>query len=339
MNLKENINKLFPALITVSIVTFLLISFYRGKELLKKSEKEITPQFHQNESNATQYELKEIDPITGLLRWQLVAKEGNTQNNLQNALIKDIEVTVFKGKEVIFNLKAPLAKANSTTKEIILEGGVITKNKDESLILTSNRLSLSMGTSLEAIDGFSLLLKESGTLTGQSVVINEEQTKVKIKDLKNAVLKDISISGNNVYLEKDNKNEIQKAIITNGGKITLKNNDTLSANIIEWNHNGKIKAEKNIIFSSNSKLIRAGSLIINSDNSLYADNNVVILDGDTKCSGKKLSYKNNSIIEITGNPKATQGNKVISANKILYDSNLKKLQALGNVKTMVIPKA
>ena len=324
----------FLGIMILSLLIFLVFSLYKGNQLVKKTEKEVSPELHKNESNAKSYELKEIDSKTGDIRWKLTAKEGSTQNELQGATIRDIEVTIFKNKEAIFNLKAPIATANSETKEILLLEGVTTKSKGENFILQSNKLSLAMGTELEAFDGFKLSLKNNGTLEGERAEINEEQTKIRIKGLKNAALKDIKISGKNVYLEKDN-DTIKKVVIKNGGQIVLMNNDVLSAEQIEWINGGTIKAKSNVIFTSTDKQIKAGKLLINTDNTLIAEDKVTILDKDTKCSGEKLIYHDNQLVEITGEPKALQGNKIISADKILYDTKLKKLQAIGSVKTSV----
>ena len=334
--MKKNIKIRPPvsAIIIFSIFGFLMFSLYKGNQLVNKTEKEVSPELHSGESNAMSYELKEIDSKTGDIRWKRTAKEGTTQNELQGASIKDIELTVFKNKEIVFNLKAPEAKANSNTKEILLLGGVITKSKDENFILNSNKLSITKGTELEALGGFNLILKENGTLEGERAKINEEQTKVKIENLKRATLKDIEITGKSVEIERDSKT-IKKATISNYGQIILMNMDSLSAKQIEWINGETIKAKSNIIFTSGERQIKAGNLLINSDNTFTAENNVVILDKDIECSGERLNYNNTQLIEITGKPRAIQGNKIISADKILYDTKLKKLEAVGNVKTSI----
>ncbi len=336
---RTNISKFIPLILTISMIIFFVISFSRGKSIVQKSEKEINPALQLVESEAKKYVLREMDPKTGLIRWDLSAKEGNTESNLQSATINDIKAHVYKEKEVVFELSAPHAKANSLTKEICLFGKVTTKNRAGDFLLESNQLSLGMGTSIEAQKGFNLSLKNNGTVKGESALVNDDQSKITVTKLEEAVFKDIQLSGENVYIEKNSKGEISSALINNGGKIILKNNDTLSADTIKWDNSGNIEASSNVVYNSEEKLVKAGYLKITPDKKVLAKNNVSIVHGKTECYGNTLSYGNNSFIVITGNPGAIQGDKKILADKIVYDVNSKKVQAVGNVRTIINHKA
>ena len=194
-----------------------------------------------------------------------------------------------------------------------------------------------MGTSIEAQKGFNLVLKNTGTVIGESALINEDQSKITVKKLKEAAFKDILISGENVYIEKNEKGDLTKAIISDGGNIILKNknNDVLNANKIKWEKDKDIEASGNVIYTSQDKIFKAGYLLVKPNNKFYAKNNVVILHGETQCFGDSFSYENNSIITITGNPKAVQESKQIFADKIVYNLDTNKLEAIGNVRTLV----
>ena len=330
--------KLIPFILIISTIMLFAFSFFRGKSIVQKSEREIKPELQKVESETKKYLLKELDPKTGLARWDLSAKEGSTENNLQSAVINDITAHVYKGNEIVFELSAPHAKANSLTKGIYLFGEVTTKDKKGNFLLKSTQISLGMGTSIEAQKGFDLFLKDNGTVKGENALINDDQSKIIVTKLKEAVFKDIKLSGENVYIEKNKNGEIGSALIENGGTITLKNNDTLSAGRIKWDNLGNIESSNNVIYNSGDKIFKAGYLTITPDKKVFAKNNVSIVHGGTECYGTSLSYENNSLVVITGNPKAIQGDKVILADKILYDINLKKVQAFGNVKTMVNQK-
>lgn len=318
---------------------FFGFSFFRGKSIVQKSEKEINPSQVQVESNAKEYVLREIDSKSGLVRWDLSAKESSTENGLQSAIINDIKAHVYRGKEIAFELSAPHAKANSLTKEIYLFGNVTTKDQSGEFILMSKQISLGMGTSIEAQNGFNLYLKNNGTVIGESALINDDHSKITVTDLKEALFNDIKLSGKTVYIEKDKSSGISIATITNGGTIVLKNNDTLTANSIKWKKSGEIEASTNVVYSSGDKLFKAELLTITTDKKVFAKGHVSIKHGDTECYGDSLNYGNDSIITITGRPKAVQGDKEILADKILYDLNLRKVQATGNVRTLVNQKA
>ena len=331
----KQISKFVPLILTLSVVIFFTFSFFRGQLIVQKSEKDIDPKLQLTESEAKKYVLKEIDSQTGQIRWDLSAKEGNTESNLQSAVINDIKAHVYKNKEVVFELYAPHARANSQTKEIYLFGEVVTKDKKGDFLLKSKQLALGMGTWIEAQKGFNLYLKNNGTVKGESALVNDNQSKITVTRLEEALFKDIRLSGNNVYIEKDKNGEISSAIIKNSGKIILKNNDTLSADTIKWDKSGNIKASDNVIYNSADKVFKAGYLTITPDKKVFAKNNVSIIHGETRCYGDILSYENSSFIVITGTPQAIQGDKKILADKIIYDINLKKIQALGNVRTIV----
>ena len=175
---QKNISKFIPLILTISIIVFFTVSFFRGKSIVQKSEKEINPNQQLAESEAKKYVLKEIDPKTGQIRWDLSAKEGNTENNLQSAVINDIKAHVYKNKEIVFELSAPHAKANSLTRGIYLFGEVVTKDRDGNFLLKSKQISLGMGTSIEAQKGFNLSLKNNGTVKGESALINDDQSKL-----------------------------------------------------------------------------------------------------------------------------------------------------------------
>src|SRR3989338_6847801 len=331
------ISKSIPLLLTLSVIIFFTISFFRGKSIVQKSEKEINPKLQIAESEAKKYILKEIDPKTGQIRWDLSAKEGNTEKDLQSAVINDIKAHVYKNKEIIFELSAPHAKANSLTKGIYLFGEVITKDRDGNFLLKSKQISLGMGTSIEAQKGFDLYLKTNGTVKGESALINDDQSKITVTKLEEALFKDIKLSGENVYIEKNSKGEIVSAIVENGGKIILKNNDTLTADTIKWDISENIEAAANVIYISGDKVFKAGTLTISPDKKVFAKSSVSIVHGKTECYGNSLNYENNFII-ITGSPGAVQGNKKILADKIIYDVNSRKVQAVGNVRTLASHK-
>ena len=333
-------SKLFPFAIILGMIVLLTISFVRGSVLVRKSEKEINPTKQILEAEAGKYNLKEIDTKTGELRWRLTAKEGMTEDNLQAAVIKGISAEVYKNNKVIFELNAPFAKANSETKEIYLFGEVTTKNKEGNFLLKSNQIALGMGTSIEAQKGFDLVLKDTGTVSGESALINDDQTKIVVKNLKEASLKDIILSGGNVVIEKNKNGDLDRAVISNNGKIILKsqNNSSLNAENIKWEKSGEVEATKNITYSSGDKTFKAGYILLKPDKKLYAKNNVSILHGQTQCSGNNLTYENNSIVIITGSAKAIQGDKLITADKIVYNIDTEKVDALGNVRTIVASK-
>ncbi len=339
MSKKSNIPKFIPLILTVSTIVFFTIAFIRGRAMVEKSEKEINPKLQLVESEAKKYILKEIDPQSGQIRWDLSAEEGSTENDLQSAVINNVKAHVYKNKEIVFELSAPHARANSLTKEISLFDKVITKDKEGNFLLKSKEVSLGMGTSIEAQKGFDLSLKNNGTVKGERVLVNDDQSKITVTKLKEAIFKDIKLSGENVYLEKNNKGEIAIAIIKNGGRIILKDNDTLSAGTIKWDNLGNIEATTNVIYNSGDKIFKAGYLTITPDKKVFAKDNVDIIHGDTECYGNSLTYGNNSLIVITGNPTAIQGDKKILADKIVYDVNSKKVQAVGNVRTIVNQKA
>ena len=336
----KQISKFIPLILVISIVTFFTFSFFRGKSIVQKSEKEVNLTQQLVESEAKKYILKEIDPKTGLTRWDLSAKDGNTENNLQSAVINDIKAHVYKDKVVVFELSAPHAKANSLTKGIYLFGNVITKDKNGDFLLKSKQISLGMGTSIEAQKGFDLYLKNNGTVKGESALVNEDQSKITVTKLEEALFKDIRLSGENVYIEKNKEGEVASTLIKGGGKIILvKNNDTLSADTIKWDISGNIEASNNVVYNSGDKVFKADHLTISPDKKVFAKNNVSIIHADTECTGSSLSFTNNSFIIITGNPTAIQGNKKILADKIVYDVNSKKVQAIGNVRTITNRKA
>ena len=333
-------SKLIPIIVVAFAILLFTGSFLRAKFLVRKSEKELNPKKQIEEAQTKEFSLKEIDGETGVIRWKLTAKEGTTQNNLQSALIKEVKAQVYKNNEVIFELDAPRARANAPTKEIYLFGEVTAKNKNGTFLLKSNQLALGMGTSIEAQKGFKLFLKTSGEIIGENALINDDQTKIVFKDLQEALFKDLELSGKEVSIERDSNGELINALITNGGKVVLKksNNDTLSANTIQWKRNGDIEATNNVIYNSSDKTFKAGYLFLKPDGKVYAKYNVEIVRGPTKCFGNSLSYENNSLIVIKGNPKAIQGDKQIIADKIIYDLNTDKVEAVGNVKTIVSQK-
>lgn len=337
---KSIISKLIPILSISCIIVFFIFSFLRGTFLVQKSEKELNSKVQINEAQAEKYSLKEIDAKTGQIRWQLTAKEGMTEDNLEAALIKNIKAEMYKDKKVIFELTAPQAKANASTKEIYLLGDVTAKDKDGKFLLTANQIALGMGTSIEAQKGFNLNLKNNGTLNGDSALINDDQTKIIIKKLEQASFKDIALSGEEVSIERDEKGEPNKATLSNGGKIILKNsnNDTLSANTIKWTKDGQVFAIGNVVYIREDKTFKAGELLLKPDKKLYAKNTVSITHGQTQCSGSSLSFENSSLIIISGNPKAIQGDKTITADKIVYNLDTSKVEATGNVKTTVTNK-
>lgn len=343
---KFKILKSFPFILASGMTIIFIVSFIRGSSIVKKSEKELNPGKQISEAQAAKYSLKEVDTKTGQLRWQLTAKEGSTEENLQAALIKDITAEVYKNNEVVFELSAPFARANASTKEIYLFGEVTATDKSGNFLLNSTQIALGMGTSIEAQKGFNLLLKGSGTVSGESALINDDQTKIIVKELKEATFKDIILSGEKVLIEKDQKGNLTSAIISEGGKIIFKDkkdpknqaNNTLSGNTIKWQkqgEGGEVEASDNVVYTSEDKIFKAGYLLLKPDKKIYAKNNVTILHGQTQCYGNDLKFENNSFIVLSGNPKAIQGNKQITADKIVYDINTEKVEATGNVKTIV----
>ncbi|GEM_PF-3145144 len=333
-----NSSKLIPKLFLVLMVSFFIFSLIRGNSLVKNSENELNPKKQIEEAQAKKYSLKEIDAKTGQTRWELSAQEGSTEGNLQAALIKNIKAEVYKDNKVIFNLHAPFGKANASTKEIYLYGGVIATNNDGDFLLMSNQIALGMGTSIEAQKGFDLILKNSGTVVGENVLINDDQTKFTIVRLKEASFKNINLSGEKVYLEKDKNGDLTQALILNGGKVILKDedNDSLSASKIKWSKDGQIEANTNVVYISKDKVFKAGYILLKPDKKLYAKNNVLITHGKTTCYGNALSYENNSLITLTGSrPKAIQNDKQIIADKIIYNLDTDKVEATGNVRTSI----
>jgi LPS export ABC transporter protein LptC len=119
---KPLISRLTPILALTIVIIFFIGAFIRGNFLVQKSEKELNPKKQIEEAQAKEYSLKEIDAKTGQIHWQLTAKEGRTEENLQAALINDVRAEVYKDNEIIFELIAPHAKANASTKEIYLFG-------------------------------------------------------------------------------------------------------------------------------------------------------------------------------------------------------------------------
>lgn len=337
---KPLLSRLAPILSLTIVIIFFIGAFIRGNFLVQKSEKELNPRKQIEEAQAKEYSLKEIDAKTGQIRWQLTAKEGRTEENLQAALINDVRAEVYKDNEIIFELIAPHAKANASTKEIYLFGEVIAKDKKGNFLLTSNQLALGMGTSIEAQKGFNIALKNCGTVIGEDALINDDQTKITVKNLKEAKFKDLILSGGNVDIERDNNGDLLKATISEGGKITLKNlnNDTLYANTIIWTKDGKAEATSNVIYTSEDKVFKAEYLLLQPNKNIYAKTNVSIIHGETKCFGDSLTYENNSIVVISGNPRAFQGDKQIAADKIIYNLNTNTVEAAGNVKTKVAYK-
>ncbi|MBI3590152.1 MAG: LPS export ABC transporter periplasmic protein LptC [Candidatus Melainabacteria bacterium] len=341
---KTNLTKLVPLAIIIGVIILFAISFIRGNILVKKSEKEINSKKQVYEAQAAKYNLKEIDSKTGQLRWKLTAKEGTTEENLQAALIKDVNAEVYKNNAVIFILNAPFAKANASTKEIYLFGEVTAKNEDGDFSLNSSQVALGMGTSIEAQKGFNLVLRNSGTVSGDNALINDDQTKIIVRKLKEASFKDIILSGEEVSIEKEKNGELKKATVSMGGKIILKNNlksgksSSLQAGTIKWEKDGDIEATSDVTYTSEDKTFKAGYLLLKPDKKIYAKNNVLIIHGETQCYGNNLSFENESIIVITGKPKALQGDREITADKIVYNVTTDKVEALGNVRTVVLHK-
>ena len=337
MVVKVQNTKLVPFLILIGIVVFFLISIAKGLQLVSKSEKELNPQKQITEAKALEYSLKEVDAATGELRWKLKAREGSTENNLQNAVIKDINAETYKDNMIVFKLTAPFAKANTEKKEIYLYGGVTAIDEKGDFILNSNQIALGMGAAIEAKKGFTLNLKGGNSIKGEKAFINEGQTKFIITKLTEAVFKEIILSGEEVTIEKEKNGELIQATITNGGKVIIKNENQniLKALNIKWVKSGEVEATNNVSYISEGKTFMANYLLLKPDKKVFARNKVIIEHGKTRCFGESLSFENNSVT-ITGSPKAIQGNKQISANKIVYDINSGKVQAIGNVRTIVI---
>lgn len=331
---------LLPILLLGGITIFFIISFLRGSFLVQKSEKELNPKRQIEEAQAKKYELKEIDAKTGEVRWQLTAKNGETRNHLQGAFIKDVKAEVYKNMEVIFDLSSPFAKANSQTKELYLYGEVTAKDKNGNFLLQSKQVALGMGTAIEAQKGFDIILKNTGRVIGNNALINEDQTKITVKGLKEASFKDVLLSGDKVYIERNTNGELTNAIISNGGRIILKNsdNDILLAKIINWSKDGEIEAFGNVTYTSKDKVFKADNLLIKPNKNIYAKNNVLIAHKETKCFGSSLTFENNEFVTITGKPKAFQNDKQISADKIIYNIHTDKVEAIGNVRTTIIER-
>lgn len=334
------IKKLSPFIVIISMVIFFIGSFIFGTFLVNKSEKEINPKKQTEEAEAKTYTLREIDSKSGALRWELTAKEGKTENNLQATFIKDIKAEIYKNNEVVFELKSPQAKANATTKEIYLFDNVIVKDKKGKFMLECKQLSLGMGASIEAQNGFKLVLIMNGIINGEHALINDDQTKITVRDLKEAEFNDIKVSGGKVQIERNHSGDLLSVNISDHGNVTLRKlqNDTLEANSISWNNNGEVTATHNVTYKSKDKTFSAEHLHIESSGNLTAKNNVQISHGKTKCFGNLLTYNNNNLITITGDTKAVQENKEIKANKILYNINTGKVEASGNVKSTVLNK-
>lgn len=340
LEVKVPISKYIAAIgITIALL-FFVSSFIRGKFLLKKSELEFNYTLQKGEAEAKEYSLKEIDAKTGLVRWELTATEGATKEKLNSALIKDIKAKVYKKNTVIFELYAPFGKANAAKKEVYLFGGVTTKNKDKNFILKSNELGLGKGTSIEASKGFTLTLKDHGTLEGEAALINDDQTKISVTNLQEANLKDIVISGNKVLIERDEAGNITQASISNGGKIIFKEKEksSLIAKNIKLLQDKTIEASENIIYTSKDVTFKANLLKIQPEGYIIARKNVQIEHKDTKCFGESLEYDRSSLIIIEGSPKVVQNGQQISADKIEYDLNTGKVRAFGNVKGQVAQK-
>lgn len=334
------IKKFSPFIVILSMVIFFIGSFVFGTFLVNKSEKEINPKKHLEEAEAKTYTLREIDSKTGALRWELTAKEGKTENNLQATFIKDIKAEIYKNNEVIFELKSPEAKANATTKEIYLFDNVTVKDKKGKFLLECKQLSLGMGTSIEAQNGFKLVLINNGTINGEHAIINDDQTKITVRNLKEAELNDIKVSGGKVQIERNQNGDLLSINISDHGKVILRKpqNDTLEASSINWNKNGEVTATDNVTYKSKDKTFTAEYLHIESSGNLTAKNNVQISHGKTKCFGNLLTYNNNNLVTITGNTKAVQENKEIKADKIFYNINTGKVEAIGDVKSTVSNK-
>lgn len=334
----KSISKFIPLLIILGMILVFILSLIRGTRLVQKSEKEINPKKQVSEAQAEGYSLKEVDAKTGQLRWKLFAKHGATEESLQAALIKDITAEIYKNNEPIFTLTAPSAKANASTKEILLFGNVTAKDKEGNFLLKSNVVALGMGTSLEAQKGFNLVLKNSGTISGENALINDDQTKIEIGNLEEAAFKNIILSGKKVLILKEKNGDIKNAIISEGGKVVLKdqNNSSLYADSIKWEGNGNVEATNNVTYTSEDKIFKAGYLQLKPDKTIFAKDNVLILHGKTQCSGKSFTYGNDSKITLTGRPKAIQGQKQITADKIIYDINTEKVEATGNVQTTIM---
>lgn len=326
-----------PFLIVVSVILLFVTSYTIGSRIVLKSEKELNTKKQKQEAKAGEYTLEEIDTKSGELRWRLTAKEGLTKDNLQNAQVKGISAKIYKNNQVIFELEAPYAKTSYQTNEIYLYGNVTVKDQNNDFLLTSNRISLGMDTSIEAQEGFSLILQNTGTIKGERALINGDKTNIIVKNLYEANLKEIKLSGIDVTIEKDKDSTLKKALITSGGEIILtnKNNSSLSADNILWEKDGDVKANGNVIFKTEDKILKAKYLTLKSNNKFYAKNNVHITHGNTSCSGNYLSYEDNNLIVISGSPKAVQENKQITADKIVYDTKSGKVEAIGNVKTLV----
>jgi LPS export ABC transporter protein LptC len=336
------IKKYKTAFLLASVAGIFTFSFVKGSSLVKKSEKELNTKEQKSEAKAEGYSLKEIDAKTGTIRWQLTAEEGSTENNLQGASIKGINAEVYKDNKVVFELSAPSAKGNYGSKEIYLLGKVIAKNPLGTFLLTTNQLALGMGTSIEAQKGFSLILKNSGSVIGENAIVNDDQTKIIVENLKEAIFKNLTLSGTKVSIEKDSgDSDLKNAIITEGGKIVIKDelrNDVLTANEIRWKKDGDVEAISNVVFTSNDKTFRAGYLLLKPDGKVIAKNNVLIVHGNTKCSGNQLNYEND-FITVSGKPKAIQGSNQITADKIVYNLQTGKVEASGNVKTATVKVA
>ena len=342
--MKSRATKYLTSFGIILVLLLFVISFVRGNFIVKRSEKEFNSTLQKGEAQTKGYSLQEIDAKTGLLRWELTAKEGETKEKSNVAVITDIQAKVYKDKEVIFELNAPYGKANAHKNEVYLSGGVTTKNKTGDFTLKSNQLGLGIGngTSIEAKKGFDLTLKDKGDLSGESALINEDQSKISVSNLKNASFKDLLFSGKKVSIQRDKNGDIENAMITKGGEIVIKNkdsNDTLTASIINWIKNGTVEAIKNVVYISKDITFKASYLALNPEGKITANGHVQIKHGETNCSGNSLTYDNNSTVVIKGNSKAIQEGKEINADKIQYDVNTGKVEATGNVRTIINGKA
>ena len=328
--------KLFPLVVIALSAVLFICSFIKGYKLVQKSEKELNSKKQIEEAQAKEYSLKEIDAKTGQIRWKLTAREGTTEGNLQAALIKDIKAQVYKDQSPIFDLSAPYAKGNVSKKEIYLYGDVTAKDYKGNFMLTTNQLSLGMGTQIEAQKGFYITLKNTGTLTGENALINDDQTQITVSDLKEANFENLILKGKEVNINRDKDGSLLSANITGGGTIILKKskNDILTANTITWTKDGKTEAINDVVYKQSDKSFKAGYLSLNPDKTISAKNNVSVIHGKTRCYANSLRVENDSLVTLTGNPKAFQEDKEITALKIIYDTKTNKLEAIGNVRTI-----
>ena len=332
-----NISRLLTQVVFGLIIIFFIAIYIQGNFIVGKQEKEFNFQNITGEAKANKYSLKELDAKTGELRWKLIANEGSTHDSLKAATISDVQAEIYKNNEIIFTLTSPFAKANASKKEVYLYGDVTCQDKKGNFLLKTKRIDLKRGTTLLAQNGFNILLGKNDNITGEVASVNENGTTIKVKKLKEAVFKDIILLGENVLIKRNETGDLIKAVITGGGKIILKNsnNDSLSADTIKWHANQNIEAVSNVIYLSQNKTFKAGYLLITPDGKIQAKNNVVISDGSTTCYGNLFNIENKSLVTISGRPKVIQKGKRISADKIVYDLNTGKVEAIGNVQTIV----